>query len=142
VRIDWHRLRPADLLAGGSGLLLAIALFLPWYGFGGMREDAWQALTLTEIPAALAALGALALVVATVTQRSPAVPLAIAVATATIALVAVIAIAVRAGVTPAGASERCYGLWVGLAAALLVLVAALLSLRDERPAWGVPVAFE
>ena len=69
-----------------------------------MREDAWQALTVTEIPAALAALAAFCLLVATVTQRSPAVPLAIAVVTATLGLVALVAIAVRAAALPPGAS--------------------------------------
>ena len=132
-------MRPAELLAGAAGLELAVSLFLPWYEFAGVRENAWQSLTLTEIPAALAALGALTLVATTVTRRSPAVPLAVATATATFALVALVAIAVRAGAPPAGASERCYGLWLALAGALLVLVAALLSLRDERPSWGVPV---
>jgi hypothetical protein len=139
MTIDWRRMRPADMLAGAAGLLLAVSLFLPWYEFGGVREDAWQALTVTEIPAALAALAALCLLVATVTQRSPAVPLAIAVVTATLGLVSLVVVAVRAAALPPGASERCYGLWLGLAGSLAVLVAAMLSLRDERPFWGVPI---
>jgi len=139
VSVDWHHLRPAEVLAACAGALLAASLFLPWYSFAGVREDAWDSLTVAEIPSALAALGALALVVATVTRRSPSVPLAIAVATALVALVAVIVVAVRAAAPPAGASERCYGLWLGLAGSLGVLVAAIASLRDERPFWGVPV---
>lgn len=140
MTVDLHRMRPAELLAAVAGLLLAVSLFLPWYEFSGVREDAWNALTVSEIPAALAAIGALALVFATVTRRSPAVPLAIAVLTATIGVVAVAVVAARAIALPAGASERCYGLWLGLAGTIGVLVAALLSLRDERPFWGVPVA--
>jgi hypothetical protein len=132
-------MRPAELLAGVAGLLLAISLFLPWYEIGGAREDAWTALTVSEIPAALAALGALVLVFVTVTRRSPALPLGVAVATATLGAVAVIVVAVRAGAPPTGATARCYGLWLGLAGSVGVLVAAMLSLRDERPFWGVPV---
>jgi hypothetical protein len=140
MRIDWRRLRPAEALAGVAGLVLAVSLFLPWFEFAGVREDAWQALTVAEIPAALAALAALGLVLATVTQRSPAVPLAVAVVTAVLGLVSLIVVAVRAIALPAGATDRCYGLWLGLAGSLAVLIAAMLSLRDERPFWGVAVA--
>jgi hypothetical protein len=132
-------MRPAEVLAGIAGLLLLVSLFLPWYEVGGVREDAWTALTVSEIPAVLAAVGALVLVLATVTQRSPAVPLGVAVVTVLIAGVAVIVLGVRAGSLPAGANARCYGLWLGLAGSVGVLIAALLSLRDERPSWGVPV---
>lgn len=139
MRLDWRRLRPAEVLAGIAGALLLVSLFLPWYLVGGVRVDAWTALTVTEIPAVAAAAGALLLVFVTVTQRSPAVPLGVAVVTALVAAVAVIVIAVRAASLPAGATDRCYGLWLGLAGALGVLIAAMLSLRDERPFWGVPV---
>lgn len=139
MRIEWHRLRPAEVLAVVAGLLLAASLFLPWFEFASGREDAWHALTVAEIPPALSALGALCLVAATVTQRSPAIPLAIAVLTATLALVSVAVVAVRAADPPPGAFDRCFGLWLGLGGSLLVLIAAVLSLRDERPAWGAPV---
>jgi len=140
VRTDLRRLRAPELAAGTAGVLLAVALFLPWFEFGGRREDAWHALTVAEIPAALAALGAIALVAVTVTQRSPAVPLAVAVFLVPITAVALIAIAVRAGSPPAGAVDRCYGLWVGLGATVMLLFASVWSLRDERPRRGVAVA--
>jgi len=140
VRSDWRRLRAPELLAGAAGVLLGIALFLPWFEFPGGREDAWRALTVAEIPAALAALGALALVAVTLTQRSPAPPLAVAVFLVPITAVALIAIAVRAGGPPAGAVDRCYGLWVALGATFVLLIAAVWSLRDERPRRGVAVA--
>ena len=140
MTIDWRRMRPAEVLAAAAGLLLGVSLFLPWFEFAGVRENAWQSLTVAEIPAALAAVAALVLVAATVTQRSPAVPLAVAVVTVVLSLLSLVVVAVRAAVLPAGATERCYGLWLGLAGSLAVLVAAILSLRDERPFWGVPVA--
>jgi len=113
VRVDWRRARPAEVFAFAAGVLLAVSLFLPWFEFGFRREDAWTALTVTEIPAALAAVGGIALLPATLRQRSPALPLAIAVWTSVIALVALAAVA--------------------------VLAAAVGSLRDERPFWGHPV---
>ena len=132
-------MRPPELLAATAGLLLAVALFLPWFEFPGGREDAWNALTVAEIPAALAALGALLLVAVTVTQRSAALPLRVAVWTASVALIACVVIAARAIAPPSGATARCFGLWLGLAGSIAVLAAAMLSLRDERPFWGVPV---
>jgi hypothetical protein len=140
VTIDFRRLRPAELLALGSGVLLAVALFLPWYEYGGVQHDAWNSLTVAELPAAVAALLALSLVAATVLQRSPALPVALAVWTTTVGLVAVIAVLVRVLALPGAASERCYGLWLALAGAIGVLVAGWLSMRNERPFWGVPAS--
>jgi hypothetical protein len=140
VRIDFRRLRPAELLALGAGTLLAVSLFLPWYEFAGVRHDAWNSLTVAELPAAGAALLALSLVAATIVQRSPALPVALAVWTTTVGFVAVVAVAVRAIALPGAAGERCYGLWLALAAAIGVLVAGWLSMRDERPFWGVPAS--
>jgi hypothetical protein len=140
VRIDLRRLRPADALALPAAVLLAAALFAPWFEQAGGREDAWQALTLAAVPAALSALAVLALAVATLTQRSPALPLAFAVCATLLGLLTSVLIAILAAAPPAGASGRCYGLWLGLAGALGVLVAAAFSLHDERPFWGVSVS--
>jgi hypothetical protein len=140
VRADLRRIRPPELLALLAGLLLAVALFLPWYEFSGVQRDAWNSLTVAELPGALAAVLSLALVAATVVQRSPALPLALAAWTTAVGLIAVVAIVVRVLALPGGAGERYYGLWLGLAGAVGVLVAGWLSMRDERPYWGVPVS--
>jgi hypothetical protein len=140
VKIDPRRIRPAELIALPASLLLAVALFLPWYEFAAGRQNGWRALPIAAIPAALAALAALALVVATVAQRSAALPLVLAVATTLLGLLASVLMAVSAAAPPAGAMERCYGLWLALAGSLAVLTAAWLSLRDERPFWGVPTS--
>jgi len=140
VRVNLRRLRPADVVALAGALLLAAALFAPWFEEAGGRENAWQALTIAAVPAALTAVAAMALAAATVTQRSPALPLALAVCTILLGLVTSVLVVVFAATPPAAASGRCYGLWLGLAGAVGVLVAASLSLRDERPFWGVPVS--
>ena len=140
MKIEFRRLRPAELLALVAGVLLAVSLFLPWYEFAGVQHDAWNSLTVAELPAAAAALLALSLVVATIVQRSPALPVALAVWTTTVAPVAVVAVVIRVIALPGSASERCYGLWLALAGAVGVLVAGWLSMRDERPFWGVPAS--
>jgi hypothetical protein len=140
VKIDPHRIRPAELLALAAGVLLAVALFLPWYEFPAGREDAWRALPVSAVFAALAALAALALFAATLAQRSAALPLMVAIAATLLGLLASVLVAVRATALPMAATARCYGLWLALAGSLAVLAAAWLSLRDERPFWGVPAA--
>jgi uncharacterized membrane protein len=140
VSFDLRRLRPAEALALAGGLVLAVALFLPWFDVSGARESAWQELTVAAVPAALEAAGALTLVALTAAQRTPAAPLAAAVVTTLLGLLASVLVLVYALALPAGASGRCYGLWLGLAGALITLAAAWLSMRDERPFWGVPVS--
>ena len=110
---------------------------MPWFDFPGGRENAWNALTITEIPPAAAALAAFVLVAATLTQRSPTFPVALAVLTTVLGLVAVVVVGVRTLALPDMALGRCYGLWLGLAGSLGVLAAGWLSMRDERPFWGV-----
>lgn len=139
MSIDLHRLRTGELLALPAALLLAVSPFLPWFDVAGVRRDAWQTVPAVAAVAVLAALLALALSGATVAQRSPAVPLALAVASTLVALAATVLVAVCAVAPPAAATARCYALWLGLAGALGVLVAAWLSLRDERPFRGVGV---
>lgn len=140
MNFDAARLRPAEVWALLAALLLAVALFQPWFEISGVRHDAWSAVSATAVLAALSAAGGLALVAVTVTQRSPSLPLAAAVATVVIAFASTILIAVTAASPPASATARCFGLWLGLAGSVAVLAAAWRSLRDERPFWGVPVS--
>lgn len=137
MQIDFRRLRPAELLAAAAGSALAVSLFLPWYQFPAGREDAWNSLTVAEVPPALAAIVALTLVLATLTQRSPALPVALAVWTTASGLLAVVVVAIRTAALPGMAADRCYGLWIALGSAVCVLLAGCLSMRDERPFWGV-----
>jgi hypothetical protein len=140
VNFDPRRLRPAELAALIAATLLAVALFEPWFELSGVRHDAWSALSATAVVAALSAGAGLSLVAATVLQRSPSLPLAVAVFTLVLALISTVLIAVGAASPPALETARCFGLWLGLAGSLGVLLSAWFSLRDERPFWGVPVS--
>ena len=93
--MNWRRLRIGEWIVGGSGVLLLVSLFLPWWGIegrwrglgpGGPVEasyfddsapistltnfDAWQVFSVTDV--LLALLGILAIVVCAVVARSPA----------------------------------------------------------------------
>jgi len=140
VSFDPARLRPAEVCALLAALALGVALFEPWFEISGARRDAWSAVSAAGVLAALSAASGLALTAVTVTQRSPSLPLAVAVATVVLAFASTVLIAVVAASPPALETARCFGLWLGLAGSLGVLVAAWFSLRDERPFWGVPVS--
>jgi len=140
VHPDPRRLRPAELLALVAGLLLAVSLFLPWYAFPSGRESAWSAVTISAVVPALAASLALVLVAVTLVQRSPALPVAVATFATVVGLAAVAVVAVRTLALPGAATDRCYGLWLGLAGAVGVTVAAFMALRDDSPFWGVRAA--
>jgi hypothetical protein len=129
-------MRPAELGALVGAVLLAVALFEPWFELAGVRRDGWSTQTGAAVVSALGAASALALVAVTLTQRSPSLPLGAAVSTLLLALVATILVAVAAAAPPV-ASVRCFGLWLALGGALCLVASAWLSLRDERPFWGV-----
>jgi hypothetical protein len=140
VNFDLARLRPAEVCALLAAALLAVALFEPWFEISGANQDAWSAVSATAVLAALSAASGLVLVAVTITQRSPSLPLAAAVFTVVLAFASTILIAVVAASPPALETGSCFGLWLGLAGSLGVLASAWLSLRDERPFWGVPVS--
>jgi hypothetical protein len=157
------RLRPADLLAGAAGVALLVVEFLPWYGVrgvpstvpqgsngstlyapllstftGGGEPTAWQAFTLVDILLALCALVAVALVVVTATARGPAKPVAFAVLTTLAGLLATLLALFRLLVPPKGFYELRYGVWLGFAAALLILVGGFLAMKDDRTPGAAP----
>ena len=73
--MDLRRLRAGEWLAGITGLVLLVALFLPWYGDGAGTRTGWESLGALDVVLALVALSALAIPVVTAFHRVPAVPL-------------------------------------------------------------------
>jgi hypothetical protein len=137
-----RRLRLGELLAAPSGLLLGVALFLPWYRFPSGNLDAWSAFTVTGFLIAPAALGGVALTWAALTRDSPALPVALGVWTLVLGALATVCVGLRLLFPPAGAIEHCAGVWVGLGASVLVTAAGWLSISDERPARGTSVKLQ
>jgi hypothetical protein len=152
------RLRPADLVAGGGGLVLLIALFLPWYGVtvktpsrpgsakittfvaGPPHVTAWQAFSVTDVLLALAALLAIGLVAVTATASGPAKPVAFTVMSGVASLLAVLLIAYRLLNQPGPNDlvEVRGGAWLGFAAALVMLAGSWAAMRDERTPGAAP----
>ncbi len=136
MNVDFQRLRAAELIALVGGLLLGVATFLPWFAFPSGNLDAWSSFTVVEVPLGLTAAAGLALFWVTLTRVSPAIPVATGVWTSLIALVGTLCVAFRLLDLPQGSFDTCFGAWLGLGGAVLVLVGAWAGVNDERPFRG------
>jgi hypothetical protein len=146
--MDLRRLRAGEWIAGISGLVLLVALFLPWYSNDAGSRTGWQSLGALDVVLAIVALSALAIPVVTAVHRVPALPLAHQSLTTLAGLLAVVLVLIRVLNMPDWAVERDWGLWVGLAGTLGIAAGGLIAMRDERltrggrhtDLTGVPVA--
>jgi hypothetical protein len=130
--VDLRRLRHGEWIAGISGAALLVVMFLDWYSAdGGAAANAWEALSVTDVLLAIAALFGITLAVGTATQRSPAVQQSVAALSVPVALAAAVAVIIRTLSLPDAADGREVGLYLGIVATLGVLVGAWRSLGDE-----------
>ena len=132
--MDLRRLRAGEWIAGASGVLLFVSLFLPWYDAAGTDVSAFEAFAVVDVVlVALAALG-LVLVAVTASQPSAAPGIALDALLTIIAAVVAILLLFRVLNLPADLerAERAAFAWVGLAAAWGVFAGALVAMRDER----------
>jgi hypothetical protein len=126
------RLRLGELLALAGAICVIVSLLEPWYENSLGNLSAWDTFGPSVALLIAAALAALGLVVATVTERSTALPVAAAVWSTTLSIAALIAAIVRVLERPEHATRLCAGAWLALAGAILMLVGSWQSMRDER----------
>jgi hypothetical protein len=126
------RLRLGELIALTGSVCVIVSLTLPWYENVERKLDAWDTFGPALVLVMLSAVVALVLVLATVTERSTALPVAAAVWSTMFGIAAVIAAIVRVLERPDGATSLCAGAWFALAGALLIATGSWESMRDER----------
>jgi hypothetical protein len=127
-----RRLRAGELLAGAGAALVVVSLFERWYEGPTGALDAWDTFGPSVVLLLAALCAAVALVISTVGERSPALPVSIAVWSVLLGVAGVIAAIVRVLERPGGSTEVCIGAWLALAGAVGILLGAWLALRDER----------
>jgi hypothetical protein len=137
--VNLRRLRAGELLALLGAICVIVALTLRWYQAPQGNLDAWDTFGPTIVLLILAAAGGLALALATVTERTTALPVAAAVWGTLLGIVGTVAAVVRLIERPDHATALCAGAWLALAGALAVLVGSWLSIRDERTELYPPV---
>ncbi len=137
-----RRMRLGESIALLGAICVIIALTLPWYENLEGELSAWSTFGPTVVLLMLAAVVALVLVLATLTERSTALPVAAAVWSTLFGLIGVIAAVVRVLERPHGAFSLCSGAWLALVGAVLILAGSWLSLRDERSSLYPPATPE
>jgi undecaprenyl pyrophosphate phosphatase UppP len=157
VTFDAGRLRRGELIAGGGGIVLLLAIFaLPWFEVtsasgASTSLSGWQSLTDIRWVLLIAIAISSALLVATWARRSPAVPVTLSMISTVLGAVAVLCILFRIIDHPSLASASASataavtvkpGIYVGLAAALVVAYGSYRSLRTEGSTFGDPASVE
>jgi hypothetical protein len=130
--MDLRRLRAGEWIAGLSGLVVLVSLFLPWYGDEAGSRSGWESLGALDLILAVLALAALAIPVVTAVHRVPAVPLAHESLVTLVAAPVWLFVVFRVLNLPDWAAGREWGLWAALLGTLGILVGALIAMRDER----------
>lgn len=162
--MDLRRLRASDWLAALSGAALIGLLWAPWYrafalppgsvvsSGGGWTAysriphvasfNGWEAMAVNDFIFLLAGLLGIWLAVATAMSSTQAVPVAAAVFASLIGMLASLLAVVRLIWPPdlgPGPTARQGGVYLAMDAAIVLTVAALMSVRDERRGEGIHV---
>jgi prepilin signal peptidase PulO-like enzyme (type II secretory pathway) len=130
VRLSRPRLGELVALLGAACVI--VALTRRWYETPEGNLSAWATFGPAVVLLMLAALAAIALALATVTERSTALPVAISVWSVLLGLIALVSAVVRLLERPHHASALCAGAWLAFAGVLLILIGSWQSMRDER----------
>ena len=135
-----RRIRLGELLAATGAVCLIVSLTMRWYENAEGKLSAWSTFGPAVVLLILAAVAALALLLATVTERTPALPVAAGVWGVLFGLIAVVAAFVRVLERPDHASSLCAGAWLALVGAVAVLLGSWQSIRDERTSCYEPAS--
>jgi len=152
--VDLRRLRAGEVIAGLSGLVLVVALLLPWYtqdvatSFAGSldldSQNAFEALAIADLVLLVIGLAAVGLAITTAAEKTVAVPIAYASLLSIAGIVAIVLVVTHLGTTPDPAQNvepevrravetgPAFGIYLALFAALGVFAGSLLAMRDER----------
>ena len=127
-----RRPRSGEIVAFLAAVALLVLTFLPWYQTPQGNVTAWDEFGVVDVLVVLAILSALVLFVATVTERTTALPVAAAVWTTLLGFVATVAVLAALLAKPDHATGLCPASWLALVASVGVLAGAWQSMRDER----------
>lgn len=145
-----RRVRLGESMALAGAVCAIVSLTQHWYGGANPaqgadaagRLDAWSSFGPAIVLLIIACAVALLLVLATIFERSTALPVASAVWSTLFGLIATIAMIVRVLERPDGATGLQAGAWLALAGAVLILAGGWQSMRDERPELYAPTDAE
>jgi hypothetical protein len=133
--VEPRRLSRGDWIAAIGGVVMLIALFLPWYSAGGQSVSAWEAMALDDVILAITALLAIGAAVIVGIPRL----LSVSVATTSLAILPAVVgllLTIYRLVSPAPEIDVSLevGAWLGLAATASIAYGAWTGANDEGPA--------
>jgi lipid-A-disaccharide synthase-like uncharacterized protein len=120
------RIRASELVAGAGGALLLASLFLPWFD----EESAWQSLGVADIVLCLAAAVAIWLPLAAAASEKTDVPIVVSALTALGGVLGLLLVVFRL-LDPVGSAGRDIGLYLALAASILVAAGGWRAMASE-----------
>jgi len=144
------------VIAGFSGVLLLLALLLPWYthevatSFGPRpslpSQNAFEALAVADLLLLVVAVAAVGLAITTAAEKTVAVPIAYASLLSAASVIGFVVVLVHLGYSPAPGGDvppetrvetgTAGGVYLALLATAAMFVGALFSMRDERLSKG------
>jgi hypothetical protein len=137
--VDARRLSWGDWLAAAAGVVMLVALFLPWYSVNGQKVNAWQSMAFDDVILAVAAVLAIGASLAVGLRSLYAVSVAITSLAILPALIGLVVTVYRLiSPAPAGDASLEIGAWLGLAAAIGMFAGAWEGATDEGPARRSP----
>jgi hypothetical protein len=133
--VDARRLSRGDWVAAVAGIVMLVALFLPWYTTGGQDLTAWDAMAVDDVILAVAALLAILAAVIGALRRVSSISVAatsLAILPAAVGLVVTIYRVLSPA--PPGDVSLGVGAWMALVATIGMAVGAWTGAGDEGPA--------
>jgi heme A synthase len=154
--VDLRRLRAGEVIAGLSGVVLILALLLPWYtrevvtSFGPRSSlpspNAFESMAVADLLLLVVAIAAIGLAVDTALEKTVAVPLTWASLLLFASLVAFFLVLFHLGAAPVPEgtvpaetrveTSTAAGAWLALLATVAMFAGSLLAMRDERLSKG------
>ena len=121
------RIGGGEVLAGVCGLVLLVALFLPWFA----DADAWEAFAVADFLLAVVAAAAIALPIIAASNSKTDAPITASALTVLGGAIATF-LALYRLLDPVGDGSRRIGLYLGLIASLGLVVGSWRAMSDEQ----------
>jgi hypothetical protein len=148
--MDFGKLRTGELIAGISGVLLLIIMFLPWYGIGGAigefasaagvdtNANAWQAFDFIDLLLFLTAIAAIGFAALGASGRSVALPVAASVVVTVLGIVVALLVLYRIVNQPGpnDVVDLKFGAFLGFLITLGIAGGGFLAMADEGTSLG------